>query len=279
MLAGDGQLDEMIARASKYGDTLLFKCIRNIAQFNPNCLDNFVEHLEQYAIMVQQCGENTDLMLELLGTMVYIPTDRWDEAIEKTNFIEFIHNNLVNGFAEDDIVLECVMLIATICRTERIATMIANSYLIKMLQDLLGAKQEDDEMVQQILNTFFKFLFFTPTREIVLHQTQMVSIVLELLSDKNPNIKGLVNAILDYVQLHDEIWKNEIKIRRFQVHNSYYLEIMDKFEKEFPIEQEGVGEGGFYDEMYYYDHFNGQGGANQQYMGDMAGMDPQQRAA
>jgi len=27
----------------------------------------------------------------------------------------------------------------------------------------------------------------------------MVSIVLELLSDKNPNIKGLVNAILDYV--------------------------------------------------------------------------------
>ena len=27
----------------------------------------------------------------------------------------------------------------------------------------------------------------------------MVSIVLELLSDKNPNIKGLVNAILDYL--------------------------------------------------------------------------------
>jgi len=70
-------------------------------------------------------------------------------------------------------------------------------------------------MVQQILNTFFKFLFFAPTREIVLHQTQMVQIVLELLSDKNPNIKGLVNAILDYVQLHDQMWKNEIKLRRF----------------------------------------------------------------
>ena len=149
--------------------------------------------------MVQQCGENTDLMLELLGTMVYIPTDKWEETIHKTNFLEFIHNNLVNGFAEDDIVLESVMLIATICRTESIAQLIAESYLIKMLQDLLGAKQEDDEMVQQILNTFFKFLFFKPTRDIVLHQTQMVSIVLELLSDKNPNIKGLVNAILDYV--------------------------------------------------------------------------------
>ena len=43
----------------------------------------------------------------------------------------------------------------------------------------------------------------------------MVQIVLELLTDKNPNIKGLVNAILDYVQLHDQMWKNEIKARRF----------------------------------------------------------------
>jgi len=110
-------------------------------------------------------------MLELLGTMVYIPTDAWDIAIEKTNFLEFLHTNLVNGFAEDDIILECVMLIATICRTESISQLIANSYLIKTLQDLLGAKQEDDEMVQQILNTFFKFLFFQSTREIVLHKT------------------------------------------------------------------------------------------------------------
>ena len=72
-------------------------------------------------------------MLELLGTMVYIPSDHWEVVIEKTNFIDFILNNLVNGFAEDDIVLESVMLIATICRTEKIAVMIANSYLIKML--------------------------------------------------------------------------------------------------------------------------------------------------
>lgn len=72
-------------------------------------------------------------MLELLGTMVYIPSDHWEVVIDKTNFIDFIHNNLVNGFAEDDIVLESVMLIATICRTEKIAIMIANSYLIKML--------------------------------------------------------------------------------------------------------------------------------------------------
>lgn len=53
MLACDGQLDDLIARASKFGDTLLFKCIRNIAQFNPSCQDTFEKHLEDYAMMVQ----------------------------------------------------------------------------------------------------------------------------------------------------------------------------------------------------------------------------------
>lgn len=83
--------------------------------------------------MSQQCGENTDLQLELLGTLVYIHSDRWEEVIQKTNFIEFLHNNLVNGFAEDDIVLESVMLVGTICRNDGIAQQIASSYLIKML--------------------------------------------------------------------------------------------------------------------------------------------------
>ena len=153
-----------------------------------------------------------------------------DEKLEQYGMIEFLHNHLMNTYAEDDILLECVMLVGTICRNDNIANIISQSYLIKLLQELLGSKQEDDEMVQQILNTFFKFLFFGPTRDMVLHQTQMVSIVLELLSDKNPNIRVLVNAILDYVQIHDDNWKQEIKAKRFQVHNSMYLQVMEEYD-------------------------------------------------
>lgn len=84
-------------------------------------------------MMSQHCGENSDLQIELLGTMVYVHSDIWEQIIPKTNFIEFLHNNFVNGFAEDDIVLECVMLTASICRNDNIAQQIASSYLIKML--------------------------------------------------------------------------------------------------------------------------------------------------
>lgn len=61
------------------------------------------------------------MQIELLGTMVYIHSDKWSELIEKTNFLEFVHSILVNGFAEDDILLECVMLVATLCRNDEIA--------------------------------------------------------------------------------------------------------------------------------------------------------------
>lgn len=98
--------------------------------------------------LVQMSNDNTDLQLELLGTLVYIHSDKWEEIISQTNFIEFLHNNLMSGYAEDDIMLESIMLVSTICRNEACSEKIAASYLISMLHNLLGAKQEDDEMVQ-----------------------------------------------------------------------------------------------------------------------------------
>jgi Kinesin-associated protein (KAP) len=44
--AQDEQLDELINRAIKFNDTLLFKVCRNIAQFAPSTLENFERYLE-----------------------------------------------------------------------------------------------------------------------------------------------------------------------------------------------------------------------------------------
>lgn len=60
--------------------------------------------------------------------------------------MNFIISILVSG-AEDDLILETIMLVATIAWSEKCAEAIANSNIIPTLHDLLGAKQEDDEMV------------------------------------------------------------------------------------------------------------------------------------
>jgi len=55
------------------------------------------------------------------------------------------------------------MLIATLARNEKCCEAISKTMLIGVLHDLLGAKQEDDEMVQQILFTYHRLLLFRVT--------------------------------------------------------------------------------------------------------------------
>ena len=189
----------MIDRAFKTFDTLLFRVIRNCAQFGPvTNIDIYEKYMPMYIELVQQCGENTDLMVELIGTLVYIACDKWDTILVDNNFLEFIQNIFISG-AEDDLILETIMLVATVVRNEKCAEHVANSNLIPILHDLLGAKQEDDEMVQQILFTYYRLLLFRVTREIMLEQTQIVNVILELFNDKNPVIRGLVEKTLDLV--------------------------------------------------------------------------------
>jgi len=104
-----------------------------VAQFYPASIETLERYLGHYVDYAIQCGENTDLLVELLGTMVYIPSDKWCEPLEKQGIIDFLQSQLMNGYAEDDVVLECVMLCGTMCRNDLTASMIANSYLIKLL--------------------------------------------------------------------------------------------------------------------------------------------------
>ena len=91
---------------------------RNIAQFYPNSLETLEKFMDRYIELAHTSDEHTDLLLELLGTMVYMPTDLWGEKLESFGMIEFLHNHLMNTYAEDDILLECVMLVGTICRND-----------------------------------------------------------------------------------------------------------------------------------------------------------------
>ena len=48
--------------------------------------------MEHYIELCVACGENTDLMLELLGTLVYTPTDKWTVLMQEQGIVEFLQN-------------------------------------------------------------------------------------------------------------------------------------------------------------------------------------------
>ena len=70
------------------------------------------------------------------------------------------------------------------------------------------------------------------------------------------------------------MWKNEIKARRFQVHNQQYIDVMDEQERQYGAD-EGLDGADMYDDMYYYDQYDGMGVDAAQ---ELEGLDPQQRA-
>ncbi|OMJ87705.1 hypothetical protein SteCoe_10549 [Stentor coeruleus] len=226
-IISDGkQLDILIKRALQNQDDLIMKLIRNISGA---CKSSLIqETLYKYTpkfISAAVSIPEMDFVVEVLGVLVNIDSEElWSKALPNTQLLEFIQKNIVPGYAEDDIILECIMLISTIVCSDKCAKLIGGTTIIKQLNSLLEEKQEDDEMVMQIMFSFYKLLLSKSTRENILHETKVVNYLMELLQDQNPRIKKMADEILALVQEIDEEWKEEIKLKRFQIHNQEWLE-------------------------------------------------------
>jgi hypothetical protein len=73
---------------------------------------------------------------------------------------------VAHSSGEDDLILEIVVFIGT-CAADAVAAMyICRSGLLPALIDLLKAKQEDDEIVLQVIKNFYNLL---PTLSSLLH--------------------------------------------------------------------------------------------------------------
>lgn len=66
------------------------------------------------------------------------------------DLVNWLNKFLLPGFAQDDIVLEVIMVIGVIATEPKCAPLIANSRLISGLQQLMDYQKEDDEMVLQV---------------------------------------------------------------------------------------------------------------------------------
>jgi hypothetical protein len=220
------QLDVLIKRGLQNQDDLIMKLIRNIAK---SCKSGSVQEvLQKYAskfINAVLSIEDMAFVVEVLGVLVSIENEEmWAKILTSSGILDFIQKHIVPGYAEDDIILECIMLIGTVTCSDKCAKLVKTTMVIQQLNNLLEEKQEDDEMVMQIMFAFYKLLLCKSTREMILHETKVVNYLLELLQDQNPRIKKLADEILGLVQEIDDDWKEDIKSKRFEIHNQEWLD-------------------------------------------------------
>lgn len=112
--------------------------------------------------------------------------------------------------------------------------LLCKAEVITSLIELLKAKQEDDEMVLQIVFVFQQILRNESTRDYMIKETgewiwgidltdqdtrlashfstESPAYLIDLMHDKNPEIRKVCDYCLDKITMYDEEWATRLKV-------------------------------------------------------------------
>ena len=224
---------KIVDRLYQTHDPHLCKLLRNLAS-HPTASQHVVPFTADLIALAQQ-ADQAELLVELLGVLGAMPLHTIGELphlADKYDLIDFIARHLVPGFADDDILLEAVIVIGALAAHPECAARFSRTRVLSSLYTLVTEKQEDDEVVLQILYAFYHLLQAAEPRYSLLQQTQLVVYLLDLLMDKNEQVRRMADLCLDAVMENDEAWAPQIRQRKFQMHNREWLEVVDEDEAE-----------------------------------------------
>ncbi|KYN07986.1 Kinesin-associated protein 3 [Cyphomyrmex costatus] len=227
LMVENNRLQGLIKIAFKNQDALIMKMIRNISQHD-STKENFVEFVGDFAMALTQ-SDSQDFVLEVIGVLgnLELPDLDYSQIIQRCNLIPWIRNNLVPGKVQDDVVLEIVIFLGTSARDEDCARLLCKADILLSLIELLKAKQEDDEMVLQIIYIFYQIAKHDSTRDYLIRETEAPGYLIDLMHDKNSAIRKVCDTCLDVIAICDKNWAVRIKVEKFRSHNQQWLEMVE----------------------------------------------------
>jgi len=249
VIMNSGLFPQVMLRVLKTRDPLLCKVIRHVSS-HKDVIEPMYELLQSDSVRMSKwmnefvrmalCGiDNPDLLVEVLGTLanMTLPDIPWADLCE-SGLVDLLHRLLVPSFSEDDVVLECVMLIGNLACSRESAQHIAGSRLPTMLQDLLVEKRDDEEIILQLLYTFHCLLIYEEVREVIIQDTEIAPCVMRFSRARSPLIIEQSMKILQVVSEHlgDAVgpdgqpltWAEQIKALRFEQHNAEWCRYVSR---------------------------------------------------
>uniref|UniRef100_A0A1B6CKI3 Kinesin-associated protein 3 n=1 Tax=Clastoptera arizonana TaxID=38151 RepID=A0A1B6CKI3_9HEMI len=221
------RLQTLIERAFEYQLPTLMTIARNISLHNQTkkLFIDFVGDLTD--VLVSR--PNDDFSLECLGvlSMLILPELDYSTLLTEYNLVPWIKSQLVPNKVPDDFVLEVVMLVATAASDEACASLLCKADVLLCLIELLKVKQEDDEMVLQIVYVFYQISRHSTTRDYLIRETIAPAYMIDLIHDKNESIRKVCDACLEIIKECDEEWLDKIKTDQFEWHNAHWLEMVE----------------------------------------------------
>ena len=243
--------DLLVQRALRFQDPLAFKVIRNLSQQDVNIKLKFRPYVQDLVYLLKLEEAGSDLMVEVLGTLgnLNIPQFDMTELCREHGLLDYMAALLNPGVVEDDVALEAIIFTGALVNNAN-AHMIVDAGLVDRIYNLMSEKKEDDEFVLQIAYAFQRMLCCEATREALLSSTQVVFYLVDLLQDKNKEVRKTADMALDVIMDKDEDWAVKIRRMKFENHNQEWLELV---EQDYGGGQEQDYGGGAYPGMYESD--------------------------
>ncbi|KAH8273277.1 hypothetical protein KR018_004261 [Drosophila ironensis] len=220
----EGQrLHSLMDRAFKYQDALLMKLLRNLSQHEPLQLQ-FIDYVGDLARILSICDDEAFVVecLGILGNLALTDLD-YSQILQNFQLIPWIRQLLVPCSRMDDLVLDTIVYLGTCACDELCALLFCRAKVVISLIELLKAKQEDDEIVLQIIFVFQQILRHESTREYMIKETESPAYLIDLMHDKNEEIRKVCDYCLDIIAISDSEWAKRIKLEKFRNHNSQWL--------------------------------------------------------
>uniref|UniRef100_A0A4W3JAR2 Kinesin-associated protein 3a n=1 Tax=Callorhinchus milii TaxID=7868 RepID=A0A4W3JAR2_CALMI len=216
---GNG-LRMLMKRAFKFKDSLLMKMIRNISQHEGQTKNLFIDYVGDLAAQITK-DENEEFVIECLGTLANLTiTDLdWELVLKEYNLVPYFKDKLKPGVTEDDLVLEVVIMIGTVSMDDSCAAMLAKSGIIPALIELLNGKD--------VYHHFYKCQTKMKCNQIIFHICIAPAYLIDLMHDKNAEIRKVCDNTLDIIAEYDEEWAKKIQSEKFRWHNSQWLEMVE----------------------------------------------------
>ncbi|GAA6069616.1 kinesin-associated protein 3-like isoform X1, partial [Tachysurus ichikawai] len=135
-------LKMLMKRALKFKDPLFMKMIRNISQHDDPLKQLFLDYVGDLAAQIRP-EEDEEFVIECLGTLANLTIHDldWELLLREYNLVPYLKKRLKPGSAEDDLILEVVILIGTVSMDDSCAAMLAKSGIIPALIELLNGKK------------------------------------------------------------------------------------------------------------------------------------------
>uniref|UniRef100_A0A0N5BHS9 ARM repeat-containing protein n=1 Tax=Strongyloides papillosus TaxID=174720 RepID=A0A0N5BHS9_STREA len=245
---------------SKEVDNLLIKVVRNVASHNgatqntfkdAKCIEMFMEKFMKKCyepfikFMSDNKGNEEDFFrdngrlkdysfgLDCLGTAVHIQASEWVEICDRYKIFDILKKAFVsdkrNVNVPDDMLLQLLMFSSTIATTENGAQKILE-YSDNLI-NLLNKKQEDDEIVIQIVYLFYKLLVHESCCHILMDSTkkksEIAAYLIDLMHDTNEPIRNMCDQALQVISESSKEWAKKIDGERFRWHNAQWLEMIN----------------------------------------------------